>query len=243
MHSLYIQTSWGNPSRIESENMGGEGFNNRYEKAYYNSFVKNTAHPAENDVFCKLVSLWQLQLYFAKAKGNTDFYKDIYEEIRKKENPNRLGQAQVEFVRTVCDVSQTDLTDFFKKWGYLTPYTGTIDDYGEATFSLSQSQINAVVNEVKGKNYSQPTEPVAYISDSNWQLFKNANSIVAGTATRNGNTIETKNWQYVVAYEVYNGDDLIFVTNKNRFTLKDTFTSNTKVYAVAYNGVKTEVTF
>lgn len=65
VHSLYVQTQWGNASRIESEDMGR--FNNRYEKAYYNSFVSKTPHPGEEDVFCKLVSLWQLQLYFSNA--------------------------------------------------------------------------------------------------------------------------------------------------------------------------------
>ncbi len=67
VHSLYVQTQWGNASRLESENMGR--YNNRYEKAYHNSFVKKVAHPGEGDVFCKLVPLWQLQLYFANARG------------------------------------------------------------------------------------------------------------------------------------------------------------------------------
>src|SRR5690625_7537739 len=35
VHSLYVQTQWGNPSRIETEPMGR--YNNRYEKDYQNS--------------------------------------------------------------------------------------------------------------------------------------------------------------------------------------------------------------
>lgn len=50
-------------------------------------------------------------------------------------------------------------------------------------------------------------------------------------------------WKNVVAYEVYEGDKLVFVSNKDSFTLDSPVTSSTKVYAVAYNGDKTEVSF
>jgi hypothetical protein len=36
---------------------------------------------------------------------------------------------------------------------------------------------------------------------------------------------------------------LVFVSNKDSFTLDSPVTSSTKVYAVAYNGDKTEVSF
>lgn len=107
VHSLYVQTQWGNDSRIETEDMGR--FNNRYEKAYYNSFVKNVSYPGEGDVFCKLVSLWQLHRYFGDVKG-TDFYKDFYEEVRKTSAKSSPGEQQLDFTRMASKVAGADLT-------------------------------------------------------------------------------------------------------------------------------------
>ncbi len=241
VHSLYVQTQWGNPSRLESESMGR--FNNRYEKAYYNSFVHHTPHPGESDVFCKLVSLWQLQLYFADACGYTDFYKDFYEQIRIKSDKPTAGEQQLEFVKTVCDVAQKDLTDFFMKWGYLTPYDAEIDDYGNGKLTVTQHRIEEIVADIKSKNYPPVTDKIEYICDSNKQYFKNKSSIQKGTATKNGTSVSMSGWKNVVAYEVYEGDKLVFVSNKDSFTLDNPVTSSTKVYAVAYNGDKTEVSF
>jgi len=241
VHSLYVQTQWGNPSRLESESMGR--FNNRYEKAYYNSFVNNTPHPGESDVFCKLVSLWQLQLYLANVCGITDFYKDFYEQIRINPDKSTAGEQQLEFVKTVCDVAQKDLIDFFKKWGYLIPVNMQIDDYGVGQMTITLSQIDEIVKYVKSKNYPTITDKVEYISDVNKEIFKNKSSIAKGSASVSGKTVVMFGWKNVVAYEVYENDKLVFVSNKDRFTLDNAPSSSTKVYAVAYNGNKTEVTF
>jgi hypothetical protein len=241
VHSLYVQTQWGNPSRLESESMGR--FNNRYEKAYYNSFVNGIPHPGEADVFCKLVSLWQLQLYLADACGYTDFYKDFYEQIRIKPDKPTAGEQQLEFVITVCDVAKKDLTDFFVKWGYLTPFDAEIDDYGKGRLTVTQHQIDEIVADIKSKNYPPVTDKIEYICDSNKQYFKNRSSVQKGTATKNGTSVSMLGWKNVVAYEVYEGDKLVFVSNKDSFTLDSPVTSSTKVYAVAYNGDKTEVSF
>lgn len=239
--SLYVQTNFGNPSRIQSEDMGR--YNNRYEKAYHNSFVKNIAHPGEEDVFCKLVSLWQLQLYFARVKDDTDFYKDYYEKVRVSDNKPNAGVQQLQFVKDVCDITQTNLIRFFQKWGYLTPFDEVIDDYGEARFTITQNQIDQVISDIQSKNYPEVTAQIEYISDSNWENFKNKLSIQKGSATMSGKSIKMTNWKNVVAYEVYENDKLIFVSNLSSFNLDSATTQNTKVYAIAYSGAKTEVVF
>ncbi|MDD2246470.1 MAG: M60 family metallopeptidase [Proteiniphilum sp.] len=241
VHSLYVQTQCGNTSRIENENMGR--FNNRYEKAYYNSFVNSIPHPGEGDVFCKLVSLWQLQLYFANAHGFTDIYKDLYEKVRTSPTKLNAGEQQLEFVKMMCDVTQTNLTAFFQKWGYLSPFDQEIDDYGKARVVITQNQINQTIAYIESRNYQIPTGKIEYICDSNWEVFKNHAAIKTGTAVKSGSKIEMTNWQNVVAYEVYEGSTLVFVTNKALFTLDSPVKANTKVYAVAYDGTKTEVMF
>ncbi len=243
VHSLYVQTEWGNTARIEGEDLSGEGFPNRYEKAFYHFFVENNSHPANGDVFCKLVPFWQLQLYFGKAKGYTDFYKDFYEQIRVKANPNSNGEAQLECVKTFCEVAQTDLTDFFKKWGMLSPVDMEIDDYGKGQMTITQAEIDALISDIQSKGYSKPDSGISYICDSNWELFENQSSIVEGTASRSGRKFTMSGWQNVVAYEVWDGGKLVYTSNKAIFTVKDKISADVKVYAVPYNGDKVEVTF
>ncbi len=241
VHSLWVQTQWGNPSSLESEFMGRH--NNRYEKAFHNSFVKNTPHPGEDDVFCKLVSLWQLQLYFANAKGYTDMYMDYYERVRTSPDLDTPGEQQLDFVRAMCEVTETNLTRFFIRWGYLVPFDKDIEHYGVRRITVTQKQIDDLIAEIESKNYAPMTEMIEYICDANWELFRDKLSVQAGTATKNHDHITMNGWKNVVAYEVYEGDQLVFVSNKNTFRLDDPATSNTKVYAVAYNGDKTEVSF
>ncbi|MDR0332759.1 MAG: M60 family metallopeptidase [Dysgonamonadaceae bacterium] len=241
VHSLWVQTEWGNPSRIETENMGR--YSNRYEKAFHNAFVKRIPHPAEEDVFCKLVSLWQLQLYFANVRGQVGTYKDLYEKVRTSPDLSTAGEQQLEFVRMMSDITQTNLIDFFQKWGYLSPYDEMIDDYGSSRFLITQRQIDETIAYIEEKNYPLLIEKMEYISDSNWDIFKNRFSIQSGTAQRNENSITMNNWRNVVAYEVYEGDTLVFVSNKNSFNLDSPATTNKKVYAVAFDGRKMEVTF
>lgn len=243
VHSLYVQTEWGNTSRIQGEDLSGEGFPNRYEKAFYEFFVENTPHGAGKDVFCKLVPFWQLQLYFSNAKGYTDFYKDFYEQIRIKDNPKTNGEAQLECVKTFCEVTQKDLTDFFKKWGMLSPIDMEIDDYGKGQLTITQAEIDALITEIQSKGYAKPDAGINYICDANWELFKNQATIVKGTASRSGKQFTMKDWQNVVAYEVWDGDKLVYTSNKASFTVKDNISADVKVYAVPYNGDKIEVAF
>lgn len=241
VQSLYVQTNFGNPSRIQAENMGR--YNNRYEKAYHNSFVKNTLHPGEEDVFCKLVSLWQLQLYFAKANGNTDFYKDYYELVRTSSNKPNAGEQQLQFVKDACDVSQTNLIRFFQKWGYLTPFDEELDDYEKGQLTVTQKQIDQVISYIESKSYPVVTDKIEYISDSNWENFKSKAAVQKGSATKSGKAIKMTNWKNVVAYEVYENDKLIFVSNLPSFNLESSATQNTTVFAIAFDGNKTGVVF
>ena len=59
--------------------------------------------------------------------------------------------------------------------------------------------------------------------------------------TENPVIIDFINWENAVAFEVYEGDKLVYVANKPSFNVKNAITSNTKVYAIAYDGTKIEV--
>jgi len=239
--SLYVQTQWGNASRLETENLGR--YNNRYEKAYQHSFIKNIPYPGEEDVFCKLVSLWQLQLYFADVRGLGDLYKDLYGKIRTSPDMATYEEQQLEFVKMMCDITKTDLTGFFAKWGYLQPFDKMVDDYGKKHLLITQTQTDKTVDDIKNKNYQPLNDKIEYICDANREIFKNRLSVQAGAASKNGTSITMTGWKNVVAYEVYEGDQLIFVTNWSSFNLDSPATNTTKVFAIAYDGSKTTVIF
>ena len=69
--SEYIQTTiFGQGSRIQTEDMG-DVYRNRYSKAWNGIIVAGSSHADfsnigddANDVFCKLVPFWQLELYW-----------------------------------------------------------------------------------------------------------------------------------------------------------------------------------
>lgn len=239
VHSQYVLTEWGNESRLEDKNTGG--FNSRYEKAFNNSFIDQISYPAEEDVFCKLVSLWQLQLYFANAKRQTDIYKDFYEIMRTSPDLPTVGEQQLEFVRSMCKVTQVDLTQFFKRWGYLTPVDMEVSDYSKAQMKITQKDVDNLIADIKSKGYPEVGEKIEYITDSNWKYFRDKLPVVPGTVKLNGSRATMTNWKNVVAYEVYNNNKLIFISHHAEFDFGHSSTENIKIYAVAFDGAKTEV--
>lgn len=171
IHSQYIQTSWGNNSRLMTEDLGG-GIN-RYQLATSNIIDKKIAHNAEPDVFCKLVPFWQLKLYMHDALGKTDFYKDVYEAIRNSPDPVTEGACQLQFVKIACEKANLDLTAFFEAWGFLKAVDIELDDYGVGKFTITQQQIDNLISEITAKAYPKPKHNnIQYINDNNIADYK-----------------------------------------------------------------------
>ncbi len=165
--SMYVQTSWKNKSRLIKEH--------RYEAAW-NSLLKKQVpyNKSGNEVFEKLVPLWQIKLYMHDVLVKTDFYKDLYEAIRNQKTINTSvlteGYYQLEFVKTVCDLAKLDLTDFFEAWGFLTEINEMAVDYRITRFIIKKSQIDAVKEHLK--QYPKPKHDNIYdITDENIQDF------------------------------------------------------------------------
>lgn len=246
MNSMNIQTAWGIPTRLETESMQGEGgYNNRYEKAYNIGIVPQIAFGNIGDVFCNLVPFWQLNLYFSKVKNDPEFSMKMYDKLRAVPLKPTLkdGEYQVDFTKTISEVTGMNLIPFFEKWGFYIPIDKTVNDYGNRQLTVTNSYVNQIKQEINALALPIATDKIEYICDSNWVYFKNKANVIKGTATKNGRRITTSGYQNVVAYEVYENDQLIFVSNKNSFDMKRIPTNNTKIYAIAYDGQKTEVTF
>lgn len=167
IHSLYVQTSWGNTSRLISDD--------RYNKGFNELVNKGIPHNQNGDVFVKLIPFWQLKLYLMDALGKQDFYKDLYEYMRNKDNSQATndGFYQLDFVRATCRIANLDLTAFFEAWGFLTPVDITVNDYATKQFTITQQQIDNLKAEIAAKNYPQPAHNNIYsITDNNVSNYK-----------------------------------------------------------------------
>lgn len=179
IHSLYVQTSFGNTSTLIKDS--------RYSQALSRFVNKNIAHHEINDsenagvyngVFHKLIPFWQLKLYLVDALGKKDFYKDLYELYRTTNyTPSGTstvdGFYQLKFVENVCKVANLDLTDFFQSWGFLTAVDtkGIMDK--DTPFKVTQADVDATKKRIAEKNYKKPSHDNIYeITDNNVANYK-----------------------------------------------------------------------
>lgn len=238
IHSLHVQTSWGNGSRIDVEDLGQ--YNNRYEKGFTNLLHKR-AHPAEADVFVKLIPFWQLELFLSDVRGQEDFYKDLHEVIRESENQPNAGASQIEFFKIASDVASLNLTHFFKAWGFLTPGSFDLNDYGTGNLTVTQQMVDDAISYVNSKGYPEPDAAFEYITDSNINMFKGEGNLEAGTATISGNDITINGANNAVAFQHEKDDGtIIFISPKNSFTTT-TFEEGDILYAISKNAERKKV--
>ena len=257
--SMYLQNNiFKRDSHLQTTKLN-DGSPNRYAKAWTEIIAANAPHCdfKSNDVFCKLVPFWQLELYFGNVLGQTPlqqddkggFYPDVYEYVRTHPDLNTAGEQQTEFVYICSQVAQMDLTDFFTKWGFLTPVETTIDDYGNGQVKVTQARVEEIKQRVASLNYPQPNVALEYITDNNWKLYQNPQPVIEGQAMRSGNTLKMTDWKNVVAYEVTNkegkkifiSEGILFPDATASFTINTDWEEGFKVYAVSASGERTEV--
>ena len=239
--ALHVQTYWGNESRLISEN--------RYETAMTKTFSTGQAHCQEEEVFCQLVPFWQLELYMNKVLGNSDFYKDVFEHLRT--NPTLLteGEQQTEFVANCSEQAGLNLFDFFERWGFLTPIDEHVGDYSGGQMTVTEARVEEIRSRVE--EYPKPAAAFEYITDENYELFQVPfGTVSVGSVSVVGGTeVSIEGCSNAVAYEVYDeADSLLFVspaaTNEQdvTFTLTTSWAEGFKVYAIAADGSRTEIT-
>jgi len=175
--TMFCMTSLGNKSRLASENRYTQAKETILDKGIsYMDFPgkvgANTNHYGGNgntDVFQRLVPFWQLYLYF-KEQGHPDFYQDLMIAMRKQppivnDNKNNDYHNMLEFCRLACEISKTDLTDFFERWGFF--YIGEIDvnDYVQYIYNVSAEDIESVKRDIADMNLPKPKTDITLIED------------------------------------------------------------------------------
>ena len=239
--ALHVQTYWGNESRLISEN--------RYETAMTKTFSTGQAHCQEEEVFCQLVPFWQLELYMNKVLGNSDFYKDVFEHLRTNPTLSTAGDQQTEFVANCSEQAGLNLFDFFERWGFLTPIDEHVGDYSGGQMTVTEARVEEIRSRVE--EYPKPAAAFEYITDENYELFQVPfGTVSVGSVSVVGGTeVSIEGCSNAVAYEVYDeADSLLFVspaaTNEQdvTFTLTTSWAGGFKVYAIAADGSRTEIT-
>ena len=260
--SEYIQTTvFGQPSRIQNENMGSQETPNRYSSAWRSIMLAGIPHAKAGDVFCKLVPFWQLELYFGKVLGRTPkqqadkggFYPDVYEHVRTHDNLATPGLQQLEFVYIASLKSGYDLLDFFEKWGFLAPVDVTIDDYGTGKMTVTESMADDIRKRVRELGNPKPKVPLEYLTDINYSYVRDQQAVEAGSATRSGTTLTMTGWKHVLVFEVredsadgklvHVSDGLLSPSSSATFKVPGNWKDNYHVYAVAWDNTRTEVKF
>lgn len=189
-------------------------------------YIKLTRTGSSGEVpFNLVVPFWQLQLYMGYVLGKDDFYKDLYEAVRKDENDKdsktKSGEIQLDFVYKCCLVSGLDLSDFFTKWGFFRPMDKfVIDDYGEATYEVKQEYIDRIKADIAALSLPKPQHKFEYITELSENVYKEGGKVQRGTATRSGETFTMNAWKNVVAFEVRNSvGKLLYVSPEPSFTM------------------------
>lgn len=239
LYSQYTQQRFELETRLATEKVGT--YVNRFEKAYNELLnIADSTHLMCDDVFCKLVPFWQLQLYFGNAGYFTDLYPDFFEGLRTKDEasgvPLTHGELQLDFVKRMCDITKLNLLDFFTAWGMMTPVKELIDDYGEKEVIITTEMIAALKKDIETKGYVSPSHRIEYIQDDNIDIYRESREIVAGQVSINNLSVKTSGWQNVVAYEVYVSEKLVAVHTASSFDV--TTMTNCKIYAVSAMGTK-----
>ncbi|GAO42533.1 M60 family metallopeptidase [Flavihumibacter petaseus] len=170
--SLYVTTSFGNRSRVSEQK--------NYQKSKDSIIARRICYLQDKDVFNRVIPFWQLQLYFAGPGAYADFYPDLFEAFRRQGAAAENGKSgkggwgdrgdnpavfQLEFVKTVCEVSKTDLTEFFEQYGFF--YTGEFqyDDYGDYHYKLTPEMAEACKASIRAMNLPKPKVDLTTLSD------------------------------------------------------------------------------
>ncbi len=197
IYSLYVQTTQGAESRLESDD--------RYIWAFDKMFTNSST--ADNYTDCSiwefLCMFWQLHLYSDVC--GVDFYKDLSQSLRNSQAGSD-GEQVVNFMIRASQIFELDLTDYFTSWRMLEPMEEVIEDYATRTLVITQAQVDAAKAEMA--KFSKPTHEIRYIRDNNKQLYVTPQAVVQGTVVDSGSSIQFQGWRNCVAYELWDKDGL-----------------------------------
>lgn len=244
--ALYVQTSiFGEKeSRLQVKGLYEQGLTRKFSSPGVNHALFAYS---DGQVFYMLIPFWQLYLYLSKVKGQTDFYKEMFEMARTKDftpdnNSTNHAEYQFNFVLEACKISKMNLLRFFEKWGFLDEMDQEISDYAKKRITITKTMADNLRAEINALGYPEPEENFDYICDNNVDIFRNSTPMTPGKANVNGNVITVTGGSGVAAYEVLDEKGkIIYVSTYNEFTVPN-LKSGWVLKAVPCKGSKVTVT-
>ena len=170
VYTKYNQRRFGGNPNLMGATAGYATWYDRAISMFHNQGIPHFCPTIENQHFPRLVPFWQLHLYLVEARGQTDFWKDLHEELRITPIPQPLnyGLVQLDFVRHVSRISGLNMVDFFKGWGLLTPIVRPTG----ATFAITQEDVDAVIADINSMGLQMPHANIHLIRESNINDFR-----------------------------------------------------------------------
>ncbi len=174
--TLYSTTKLGNRSRLSEQGIYAKARETILDKGisylYFPGQAVSTSQyggGGNTDVFHRLVPFWQLHLYFT-SQGYSDFYPDLMIAMRRQEPLGGGDRSKdylnmLEFCRLACEVSRTDLTEFFERWGFF--YVGEIlvNDYGFYRYEVTREDVDSVKRAIAAMSLPKPKTDITLFED------------------------------------------------------------------------------
>jgi len=175
--TMFCTTTLGNKSRLSQEKVYEKARNTILDKGIsYMDFPGKAGNDTNQyggsgntDVFQRLVPFWQLYLYF-NEQGYRDFYPDLMIAMRNQAplgdgDKNKDYLNMLEFCKLACEVSKTDLTEFFQRWGFFYPGEIDVKDYSSYLYQVTQSDVDAVKAAIAKMNLPKPSKDITLMED------------------------------------------------------------------------------
>ncbi len=217
----------GGPS-VEGEGIRGARFDNYINSALVkkqlwqfqagpDSGVDKVPGKHTGDHFVSVCPLWQLQLYFHVARGNEDFYPDIFRAVRAfddKDVPH--GQLRVNLCRYICEAAKLNMGEFLVHTGMLAVMNRCVEDYSSHMVTITRSMVEDTLK--AAAKFPEPDSSVIYyINVNNVEIYRDRlpvepSSFVPVVPANGGKVVfRAKDWKNAVAFEVYKGKELVRV--------------------------------
>ena len=174
--------------------------------------INNVPGERTGDHFVTVSPLWQLQLYFAVARGDDGLYPYVYEHARKDAADTPHGQLRVQFCTRAADAVKLDLSEFFVKTGILAPMNRYVEDYQGHHVTITPEMCEKAIAHMR--QYPKPdTSVIYYVNANTVHIFRDrlpvkvshdyTPDVSTGIAT-----IPADKWENAVAFECYRGKRL-----------------------------------
>lgn len=205
---------------------------------------------------------WQLWNYYHRCGFKRDFWPTLFKLMREQENrvpDSNPGKRQLVFAMMACKAAGQNLEDFFDLWGFFEPVNTVVDQYGTFNYTVTPTMIEEARTFMR--KYPKAA-PIQYLEDRKknefpasdyryrevgdvgyyTQFADNQKITKTVTYTRSGQKITIQNGDEAVAFEVKQGNKLLFFSNQFTFDVPVSIPLElAQIYAVQADGVRKTV--